>query len=341
VSVAQRRIIEVNQEACHRLARLIGSRQIPIDREDIELPKVPRDVLGNFFFLLVAICHQTSPRHRAPLEGYVEGEKKRGWDYLLARLQQKAHVDRNLLTPSRWTRITAQHVRELFHDSRLGERLSSPELRAHLIQDLGKTMQRHGWDNVDQICTLCGGRVASGDPNLLDVLARFHAYRDPVRKKSLFFLALMRNSGQWEYHDDHNLGSPVDYHEVRGHLRIGTVSVTDAGLRRRLANCEPVQETDDVAIRRAVYDAIMLISELSGLKNPSQLHYLFWNVFRSMCTREEPQCLSVREGCSLRDRYAPLTVQDDGTRRCPFADVCASTDAPTRYYEHVFETDYY
>lgn len=179
-----------------------------------------------------------------------------------------------------------------------------------------------------------------GQGGLLELLSGFRAYDDPVRKKSLFFLSLMQNHGLWKFVDPENLGPPVDYHEVRGHLRIGTVRVLDPDLRARLYRGGEVSQVEDVAIRSSVYQAIMLLSRRSGL-GPSRLHYLFWNVFRSVCTRDNPDCLRLRPETTLPERYLPLTVHADGPPRCPFSGTCASCGSAELLLEHVFLTDWY
>lgn len=151
----------------------------------------------------------------------------------------------------------------------------------------------------------------------------------------------MRNTGLWKYEDPHLLGAPVDYHEVRGHLRIGTVTVTDQALKSKLLKHEPVTAHEDIAIRTAVLEAIMLISERTGLNNPSQLHYLFWNVFRNYCTREDPNCLGERRETYLPHRYQDLAIPNGSKMACPFSGVCGSVQAAERDYDHLFETDYY
>jgi hypothetical protein len=237
--------------------------------------------------------------------------------------------------------MTGREFATLFSDPVLGDRLTDPEGRAALVVNLGQVMQRNDWMWIQEVYELCGARVATGHPNLVGLLAQFRAYDDPVMKKSFFFLALMRNAGVWNYVDDDKLGPPVDYHEVRGHLRIGTVQVLDPDLQKKLFRRTPVTASEDIAIRGAVLDAIMLLSEMTGLANPSQLHYLFWNVFRSCCTRDNPHCHACPPDCSLPERYVPLAIHADGARRCPFAPVCDSADATRRYYEHAFSTDYY
>jgi hypothetical protein len=151
----------------------------------------------------------------------------------------------------------------------------------------------------------------------------------------------MRNTGSWKYQDPENLGPPVDYHEVRGHLRLGTGVVQEEGLRRKLLRSLPVTAEEDVAIRMAVYDAIMLLSRLTGISSPSRLHYLFWNVFRACCTHETPHCTACPTDCSLPQRYVPLAMRTSGERFCPFAAVCTSAATPVRYSEQVIDTDFY
>src|SRR5260370_29755221 len=209
VAIIPDKPIRVDVAACRRLAGLLASRVIPKDEEDSALVDLSRDEVGNFYLLLVAICHQTSPRGRLPLEGTVGGKRKRGWDYLSAKLEAATQVDRSLLDPHRWAGLDAGEFTELFRDAELGERLSQPELRTVLVQDLGQRMLKRRWRWSEDLYRLCEGRVATAKPNLFRLLGQFAAYRDPVRKKSSFLLALMQNSGLWPYADPKKLGPPA------------------------------------------------------------------------------------------------------------------------------------
>jgi hypothetical protein len=326
--------IDLNAGRISQLANMLPGWKIPVDREDILLTGFNPLEIGNFFLLLVAICHQTSPRNRAALEGVVNGRKWRGWDFLLHRLHQAAFDDRSLLNAERWQGIRASDLLELY-----GPLLTDVEGRAELIRDLGTGLLNRGWNCANALYDEADGRIADGSANLLDLLAEFRAYSDPVRKKSYFFLALMRNAGLWSYSDPQNLGPPVDYHEVRGHLRVGTVRIQDHELRDKLERSQDVSSDEDVLIRRAVHDAIMRISAQSGIDDPSRLHYLFWNVFRSHCTREDPNCFGDRES-ALPDAYRQLAFVH-GNCACPFSTICESSRSESRLKEHVIETDYY
>ncbi len=334
--------VEVDSAACARVASLLKTQSIPADKEDVLPVDLARPESGNFYLLLVAICHQTSPRGRPPLEGTVGGKRLRGWDYLSAKLAAAVRDDPRLLKPTTWVQFTPQDVADLFTDPKFGKRLTDPEGRARLVRNLGAVMHEHGWLFLEDLYRASKGRIGSGYPNLLALLATFDAYKDPVQKKALLLLAIMRNSGLWSYKDEENLGPPVDYHEIRGHLRIGTVTIKDQRLKRKLLINEPVTEAEDLAIRGAVRNAIELIAQHLGARaNPSVLHYLFWNVFRSCCTHQSPHCVACPPTCHLPERYVSLAVRDDGSRRCPFSDVCESANSAVRLQEHVLETDYY
>ena len=185
-----RKPIKVDGELCARLADLLRSRTIPLDAEERK-PDVPADLVGNFFLALVAICHQTSPRKGRPLQGLIEGRIRRGWDYLMPRFEAAARAAPEILEPADWCEITARQLGEIFRDDKYGDTLTDHEGRAALLRDLGAHMLAWGWRRVDALYHHCEGRVAAGEPNLLDMLSRLHAYRDPLRKKSLFFLSLM------------------------------------------------------------------------------------------------------------------------------------------------------
>jgi hypothetical protein len=212
--------------------------------------------------------------------------------------------------------------------------MTDPERRAALLRDAGTRMSTNGWSGIADIQAAEDGWLIRDERGMLARLADFDAYRDPVRKKSYFLLELLRNECRWHYRDPNHLGVPVDYHEARGHLRLGTVRVLDPELQRRLKARAPVDEEADVAIRTAVARAIDEIARTSGCADAPALHYVFWNIFRSCCGRDATHCWACGPACALPDRYRL------GTAECLMAPVCASRGAPT-LLEHQHETDFY
>jgi len=317
---------------CQALAIRLRDLHLPVPKEDVARLPFNAAEEANFWFFLAAICHQTSPVGLPALEGTVDGQSRRGWDYLLHAYRVVAAQDRSYLSASEWRTFSSERLADLF-----GPLLSDKAGRAALVRDLGDMLASHGWDSILHAGPACGFFVRDHDPNLLDLLAEFKAYSDPVEKKSVFFLALMKNSGLWQYADDEKLPAPVDYHEVRGHLRIGTVRLA-GDLLHKVQTGIPVTQDEDVEIRLAVRDAIQQIAALSDVST-NALHYFFWNLFRTYCTRGTPKC-SGSEFKKLPPAYATVVENGHG-QQCPLAPVCSSAFALHAIDEHSVVTEYY
>ena len=323
----------VNRERCADVAAVIRRLRLPCPRESTPPLPFTREEEANFWFFLGAICHQTSPIHGRALAGIVDRTPRRGWDFLLHTFLTSATTDRSLLDVDTWAAFTAQRITALF-----GDQISLPERRATLVRDLARGLHEQGWTSIYPAAAFCGHLIDGPEPNLLRLLSRYEAYSDPVQKKSSFFLALMSNSRLWHYADPHNLPAPVDYHEVRGHLRLGTVIIRDPAISDSIACAEPLDADLDVALRLAVRDALRLVATASGV-TANALHYFLWNLFRTYCVRGTPKC----DGGAfhgLPAEYRRVVTRAGGTR-CPFASCCNSAFLPRPLNEHVTLTEYY
>lgn len=330
--------VRVDVDACQRLAALLTSVEIPQDSEEIRVEELEDELFSNLYLLMVSICHQTQE-----LRGRTNGEELRGWDYLSARLVASVTSDHALAKPSTWRELAEADLKKIFRDDDGLDSLSGTAERADLVRDLGRTLVERGWSSLDEIHDSARGRIAVGKPNILESLALARAYGDPVRKKSYFLLGIMRNSGRWLFKDPENLLAPVDYHEVRGHLRLGTVVVEDRALRAQLLSGDQVSESDDIAIRSSVAEALSWLAMQDGLPDSMRLHYLFWNLFRNICLRHEPYCNFVPPGgtSGLPDRYSHLLRLHGPPGRCPFSQICASASSPHKLLEHRYSTHWY
>lgn len=332
--------VTVDENQCNRLVAFLRGVPLPPDGEEPKVVEVEADVLKNLYFVVVAICHQTTSPNGRNLEGLVCGKNLRGWDYLNARFQIAVKKDASLVSPMRLSTITGEDLEEIFHDDNGQTTIPDSEGRALLLQDIGRKMLDLGFDTVEKLYEKSGGLLVSEDnTGLLQQLSAFKAYSDPLMKKSFFFLALMKNHSLWSFSDVENLGPPVDYHEMRGHLRLGTVKIMDKRLLEQLLENAEISQEEDVLIRKAVYNAIMYIAHETSISTGT-LHYFFWNLFRSCCTREEPHCNTCPATCALPVRYAKLK-QLLTVNRCLLSDICESRDAKRKLTEPRFETEYY
>lgn len=328
--------VRLDHERIEKIGYLIKSLRIPPAEETESLgTRLDWDELGNLLFLVVAICHQTSPRNGVVLRGTVNGERLFGWNYLLQKWLSFAEGHRATLTPYWMSGCTANAVRDVLSDSQEGSTVTGPEMRAALIRDLGDVMLRDRTEFVAEYYHRTSGMLlektvsperllsaieeSNRDGFLLRELSRFEAYgRDPLRKKLFLFLILMRRLAGWRYHDPEHLGPPIDYHEVRGGLRTGCIVIADPLLLQKVQSDMPLTAEEDVLLRRAQFQAVMRLSRISG-KTSDEVHRLHWNIFRNCCRRDEVHCSACgnHPHCNLFPLYP----------QCVFAPHCRSSAA--------------
>src|SRR5262249_32286416 len=191
--------------------------------------------LANSYFAIVAICHQTTPIGERRLEGHINGVVKYGWDYLKEKFLTVALRDPKWTSCDYWQNITPFELSELYHDENCGKTLNRVSERTFLLNNLGNIMKVYGYTNIADAFAK-HHHILGGELGFLNFLKRFEAYKDPVMKKSLFFVSIMLNECQWSVQDQALLSSPIDYHELRGHLRIGTLVLQDKNFARKVQN---------------------------------------------------------------------------------------------------------
>jgi hypothetical protein len=332
--------VSVVKKQCDDLSNLLNEINLPKDIEEPKETELKPDVSKNFYFTIVAICHQTSPINGLPLEGILNGLYLRGWDYLSEKFYNAVKNDNSLIYPEKLSEIKSTDIIDILEDDNGNSNISDSEGRARLLRDIGQKMLKFNYSSVEDIYKESKGYlIGIHGSGLLKKLSYFDAYSDPVMKKSLFFLSLMKNHLYWKYKDDAKLGPPVDYHEMRGHLRFGTIRVNDKNLYNKILKNEWINEVEDIQIRQAVYDAIILISNKTN-NSPSVLHYFFWNLFRNCCKRVETHCNKCPVNCNLPPRYKR---QKDilNIKGCLLSKYCISKNKKNKIIEPYVLTEYY
>lgn len=327
-------MVSINYEKCGLLIQCLKDASIPKDRGDAIPPSIGAERSKDLYLVLAAICHQTTPLEGTALVGMSGGVFLRGWDYLKARFIEALVSDPALVSPRRLAAFSASNLVEMMADGRGGGQITNPEGRARLLQDLGNVMTRRGWSDAESIYKDSGGYLKRKDGSgMFSNLAHIEAFKDPLQKKSIFYLSVMKNNGLWEFKDPQNLGSPIDYHVTRGFLRLGIVQVLDRTLYERLVSKGQVRREQDLAIRGAVYAAVEYAASVLN-KPGEEIHHLFWNIFRNCCNRESPHCDGCPSDCKLPRRYRSINEKP----RCMFSGFC---DRKTELLEHNFQTDWY
>ncbi|MBZ5535588.1 MAG: hypothetical protein LAO31_06500 [Acidobacteriia bacterium] len=295
-------------------------------------------LLANSYFALVSICHQTSPLGERRLEGIVDNVKLAGWDYLEGKFRWKIREEPQWASPEFWRALRPLDLSGLYEDPVFGKTLNRVNERALLLNDLGQRLMERGHSNVGESFDECRG-IIGGDSGFLAFLKTFEAYKDPVMKKAHLFLAIMVRELGWAIQDPENLRSPVDYHEMRGHLRMGTLLIQDQRLASKVQRGLTLTEEEDCEIRSKIQAVNTFISNQTGLR-VSVVHSLFWNLFRSCCHRlsNEAHCSGCGDSCNLLDRYKKLAIYKG---RCLFSEFCKSAEKPDKIMEPPYAGHYY
>ena len=278
--------------------------------------------LANCYLAIVAICHQTSPIGERQLRGSISGDVMVGWDFLKEQFLARAVADPRLALPPTWGELTPQYLSEIYEDPDSGLSLGRVNERTYFINDLGRLMEADSYTYISQAYARVGERIA-GANGFIAYLSKYKAYSDPLSKKAFFFLSLAMNECGWNATDPESLLSPIDYHELRGHLRIGTLRINNAPLRDKIQLGLPVDDEEDIDLRAAAQEANNRISHGAGITN-SVLHYALWNIFRNCCVRNprETHCLECPSNCTLPHQYQKM---EGYSRRCLFTDICSSS----------------
>lgn len=312
-------LIEKNPTQIKKLKEFLKSKKIPkIDETETHSFERTENTLTNQnkFFFIVAICHQTSPIGERRLEGYIDNELKYGWDYLKEKTLTDSSGIIDFSSCRSWANIYPELLSEVYKDEKLGLTLNRINERCSLLNDIGRKFKDFDFRTVHDLYTNCSS--LNGENGLLKLLSNFIAYSDPVQKKSLFFLSLMNSVFDWVYKE--TLSSPVDYHELRGHLRLGTINIKSESLKYKLDKNLPVTEKEDIRLRKTVQSINDNLLKNNNI-TPSQLHYLLWNIFRNCCPNNgKTHCYDCGSECSLPQKYGQITEYEN----CVFSEICLS-----------------
>jgi hypothetical protein len=202
----------VHAEAVERVAERV--RELADAYEPPSFSNVPDPDAALF---LCAIDHRTGYRGRFLVGGTGPFE---GSALLWAVGLQAARRRPGLLTAAVLSEVTPERVAELFRIG--GETLADPERRAALWRNLAAGLERDHGGEAEALLAACDGRLG-GAGGLLELLARYEAYADPLAKKSLLFAKVCARRGWLAVHDPENWAVCADNVLMRLALRSGLI----------------------------------------------------------------------------------------------------------------------
>ncbi len=166
---------------------------------------------------LCAIDHKTGYQEAHTVEGRgpFEGSE------LLWELACDAERKRpGTLSAASLLEVDEVHLTELFHVD--GETVRDPHERARLWRELAAGLDADFGGEAACLLAAGGSRLGGGG-GLLELLSRFEAYADPLRKKSFLFAKIAERRGWFKVEDPENWEVCADNILMRLALRSGLV----------------------------------------------------------------------------------------------------------------------
>jgi hypothetical protein len=245
-----------------RVARRV--RELAADYRPPSFDHVPDPDAALF---LCAIDHRTGYRgpHTVAGEGPYEGSA-----LLWAVAIDAARSRPGLLTARALGNVSADEVAEQFRVG--GETVEDPARRAELWRDLAGGVERDHDGEARALLTAAGGKLGGGG-GLLELLATYEAYADPLQKKSFLFAKICERRRWFEVDDPESWEVCADNVLMRLALRSG------------LAEPGPLER-----LRAATREAFKLVAERSGIP-PPVLDDLLWEL-----GRDDPDLLGTAGG---------------------------------------------
>ncbi len=330
--------VKINKEQCKKIGNIVKNykfRPSFYKREFITF-EVDKETKARAYFYAVAICHQTHTLINRKLN-------LKGWDYLSYVFINLAKDNSDLLNPKYLSSLTikelSSRLKILFSEDDDPENCTLDRLseRADFLIQTAKIIREEYDNKITDLLKLSSGFLFNEGKGLYELLEKFPAYSDKLRKKSTVFIKFLEDSGLIKIKDPENFIPVMDYHIQRVMLRTGCVEIIDSSLQKKLLNKEKIESDEE--IRGFCVEAIKIISKVSGFK-VTMLDDFFWSLGRSCC-REKILCY--KGECDKNPCTFETFISLSSHNKCIFEKVCkGSVDEEYRkYWQPIVETHYY
>ncbi|MGQ9585113.1 MAG: carbohydrate kinase family protein [Anaerolineae bacterium] len=286
----------VNRARVQQVANLIAAlpEVVPFSFTGQDFPPLEHPQTLDFFFASTlqqfGFWHDDGRRYRGPMIAPINGQERKGSDYLWAAYRRWLDQSPRGLTPAGQAGLTTLELRRRGQSDTGDNPLPAFRARLGLARGYGHEMLALGWSPADVVA-----RANASDTPLQTFLAQLDhvaGYKeDPLRKKSVLLAVILQQRPEQFLRA--NPAEPVppiiDYHLQRSCLRIGLVDVTDETLRRKLGRRSLLRSDEEWAVRRAAHEAVRLVQQTSN-KGMGAVDWFFFGARRRCPEMTEPDC---------------------------------------------------
>lgn len=331
-------MVEVNKNQCKEIGKILNQVDIRLEFMDREFLNfdADRETKLRVYFISAAICQQTY--------NLVNKEKNLfGWDYLEYGFLHMQSEKNPILHPGYLSICSNEDLKSnlqktFSHDGNPKNcTLDRLDERASMLLEICDDVRKNHDGKVSNLIDGCGGKLLNNENGLYEVLSKYTAFEDPLKKKITFFLKLATDAGVILIKDPENAIPIMDYHMQRVLLRMGCADISDKELKDKLLNREELES--DTEVREACISAVRIISQESG-HAIMKINDFFWSLGRSCCN-ETTLChnkICIKDPCTFN-----LMVGIDSHKHCIFEKVCKGSiiESYRNLWEPIVKTHYY
>lgn len=218
-----------------------------------------------------------------PLVAPIDGDTLKGSAYLFRAFRRPLESDPDFYTPERQAGLTRADMFNLFKADDGSDPMPALDLHLEMAQHYGADMLAMGKTPTQILAS--AQRSSAPLKALLDDLDKISGYKeDPLRKKSnLLGLVLNQRPEHFLSFGEGEAVPPViDYHTMRGCLRMGLIDVLDEGMKAKIAARTIVTAEEEWAVRYACYLAVEEVVRVSG-KSLGAVDWFFFAYSRQHC----------------------------------------------------------
>jgi hypothetical protein len=228
---------------------------------------------------------------RGPMVAPIEGQLRKGSDFIWAAYARAARQDPSALSPERLA-AEPDLLMQICQDDQGGCPLPEPAEAIQLQRAFGRAMLEQWPGGYAALLEDCNRHVRPV-ARLIAHLSRLPGYmEDPLLKKAHLLAIILSNRPERFLRpaDQASIPPVVDYHLMRACLRTGCVELLDPELERRLRARAWVDAPEEQAIRQASYAAISALVAESG-QDVAAVDGFFFALGRRLCLEvEAPRC---------------------------------------------------
>lgn len=288
-------VFRIDLLACADSANIIKGYKANIDKAP--WGKLPKHTQLAFKIAFISICH------------------KFNWDFMQNTLAQHLLADDGNDIIEKLSNINARDLNLWLEDYEKPERIKAPE-RAAFLRDIGKKLKDNFNSNSLELFNNSKGYLG-GPSGFISQLDSFNAFsEDPLRKKSYVLAHDLIREGILLFKDTDVVKPAIDYHIMRLYLRTGRVIPTSIEAMNELKGAPNPRPRFVKLLRSSVSEALTQTAYYAKLTIPD-VNYIEWQIARSICIKDEPNCQKNREVNGLDPDISSMF---NGT--CPYISFC-------------------